>query len=412
MKDIISFDEKQIKSTKGHKDKNIIDITNEIIVEIQRSEILKSNYISMPIAKLSTLGAGVSSLIPALRTINETSTITMDGLYKIANAGIGDVLKTAKSGNKWGAMIAANGKSKMVQLKEVDAITSTSSITMPIDPATIMIAVALYSVEQQLGNIEALGKNILNFLEIEKESSIEADVQTLSSIVNKYKFNWDNELFVSSNHKVVVEMQKSSRQNINGYKKKINDIIKSKQLIVSQSNVNSTYAELLNKLQYYRLALFVFSLASLTEIMLSKDFKEENMIFAKDEISSLSLAYRDIYTDCSVYLENLNKAALENNILKGIGSFSKSVGELIGSIPVIKDGAIDEFLQDSGNKLKDNVSDSNHKILEMFSRVSDPRTKIFLEEMDNLIQIYGHTESICFDDEQIYLVSSVQTQKK
>ena len=50
---------------------------------------------------------------------------------------------------------------------------------MPIDPATMMMAVTLFAIEQQLKGIEEIQKRILSFLEIEKESEIEADVETL-----------------------------------------------------------------------------------------------------------------------------------------------------------------------------------------------------------------------------------------
>lgn len=49
-------------------------------------------------------------------------------------------------------------------------------------------------------------QQIMSFLETEKESEIEADVQTLSDLMEKYKYNWDNEYFISSNHKLVLDI--------------------------------------------------------------------------------------------------------------------------------------------------------------------------------------------------------------
>ena len=46
--------------------------------------------LTVPIAELATLGAGVSSLIPALHTVTTTATIATDGLYRIANRAVGD----------------------------------------------------------------------------------------------------------------------------------------------------------------------------------------------------------------------------------------------------------------------------------------------------------------------------------
>ena len=62
---------------------------------------------SVPIAELATLGAGVSSLIPALNTVTTTTTLATDGLFRVTNQAAGDVLKMAKNGNAWGAMKTA-----------------------------------------------------------------------------------------------------------------------------------------------------------------------------------------------------------------------------------------------------------------------------------------------------------------
>ena len=78
----------------------------------------------------------------------------------------------------------------------------------------------------------------------------------------------------------------------------------------------------------------------------------ENIACIKTEIENLALAYRDIYGQCSLYLEKLSDSSLETSVLKGLGAASKTVGKFIGSIPVVKEGPVDEFLQDSGAQLK------------------------------------------------------------
>lgn len=76
----------------------LLDITQSLLADA-RTALNSSGVLSVPIAELSTLGAGVSSLIPALNTVTQTTSIAADGLYTIANAGVGDVLKAAKNGN-------------------------------------------------------------------------------------------------------------------------------------------------------------------------------------------------------------------------------------------------------------------------------------------------------------------------
>ena len=119
-----------------------------------RSEAIpKDKAISVPITELSVLGAGVSSLIPALNTVTQTNMMDVQGMYKLANASAGNVLKVAKNGNFWGAFKTAEGGSKFAQLAAADPISTTSTITMNANPAMLMMAVALYSIEKELGDI-------------------------------------------------------------------------------------------------------------------------------------------------------------------------------------------------------------------------------------------------------------------
>ena len=111
----------------------LLDITQSLLADA-RTALNSSGVLSVPIAELSTLGAGVSSLIPALNTVTQTTSIEADGLYTIANAGVGDVLKAAKNGNFWASLKTADGASKMVQLQEAGAITATTQTAAAFNP--------------------------------------------------------------------------------------------------------------------------------------------------------------------------------------------------------------------------------------------------------------------------------------
>lgn len=299
----------------------------------------------------------------------------------------------------------ADGASKFAQLQSAGPLTATTQSVAAINPATMMMAVALFSVEQKLGEIEKMQKQIISFLEIEKESEIEADVETLSNIIAKYKLNWDNEHFVASNHKLVLDIQRTARKNMNGYQKKVDEVLNSKKPVVVQNQVNSTLRDLQKKFKYYRLSLYTFSMASMMEIMLSGNFKEEYITGIKEEIEKLSSVYRDLFGQCSLYLEKISGVSVEVNVLKGIGTASKAVGKFIGSIPLVKEGQVDEFLQDSGKHIKSNAKEIEMSAITAFAEISNPETRVFIDRMEDMIQIYNHTERICFDDKKIYLIA-------
>lgn len=385
--------------------KEISTMTEQLLLDVRTEEIPKDRSIAVPIAQLSTLGAAVSTLIPALNTITNTTTMDMSGLYRLANKSVGDTLKAAQNGNFWGALKTAEGKSKFVQLSKADPISTTNTIVMNANPAMIMMSVALFSIEKELGNIADMEKQILSFLQIEKESEIEADVVTLNTIISKYKYNWDNEHYIASNHKMVLDIQRTARKNMISFQKKVAETLNSKKLVIAQGQVSNALRDLLKKFKYYRLSLYTFSLASLVEIMLSGNFNEKNIEASISEVRKNTDEYRELFSDCSIFLEKLSKGSLESNVLKGLGAASDVMGKFIGSIPKIKEGQVDEFLQEAGGKLKTNALGISNEVIESFSEVSNPNTGVFMQKMEDMIQIYDKTTEICFDKKNIYLIA-------
>lgn len=368
------------------------------------TEIERGNAITVPIVQLGLLGGTVASMIPALRTATQTTTVNTTGLYRLANESIGDTLKVAKNGNFWGAFKKADGGSKFVQLQNAGPVSATNSYVMPIDPATMMMAAALFVIEQQLGNIEEMGEQIISFLEIEKESKIEADVKTLTSIIANYKHNWDNKLFVASNHKMVLDIQRSSREHMISYQRMVSDSLKAKSLIMGQSKVAAALDGLMKKFKYYKLSLFSYSLASMLEVMLSGNFKEEYLQGICHELEEQGAAYRDLFTKSSVFLEKISGTAIEKSVLKGIGTTSVALGKFMGELPLLKKGSADEFLQNRGLKLSNQAEKLESAAVRSFAEIRDPGIRVFVSRLTDMTQIYNHTSDICFDDKNIYLI--------
>lgn len=387
------------------KSKDLMEITEGLLLDT-KSSIENKKTMSVPIAELSALGAGVASLVPAFNTVTTTTTLATDGLFTIANKVAGDTLKMAKNGNAWGAMKTATGGSKMAQLAEAGPLTATSQAVSAINPTTMMMAVALYSIEKQLGEIAETQKQILSFLEIKDEAGIEGDLETLTELINNYKHNWDNEIYVQNSHKMVMDIKRTARSNMLTSQKRVAELVASKKLVVGQGQVKSTLSEMEKRFKYYKLALYTYSLASMMEIMLGGNYKEEYITGIKDEIIKLSGNYRELFEKSSLYLEKLGRSAVEANVLKGIGTAGKAVGKFIGSIPLVKEGPVDEFLQDGGANLKKNAIGMEKQAVHQFAALNNSGTQIFVNKMEDMIQIYNHTERICFDNKQIYLVAN------
>ena len=401
MSEMIEFENKAVVPTE--KQNELRQVTDALLMDTS-TELAKRQTMSVPITSLASLGAAVSSIAPALRTVTETTTVNMQGLYTLANAGVGDVLKVAKNGNFWGALKTADGASKFAQLQQVGAVSASTVTTLPINPATMMMAVALHSIEQKLDKIEEMQQQLIDFLVCENESQIEADVQMLSGIISKYKFNWDNEHYVASNHKMVLDIQRTALKNIRSYPKQVAALLEKKQYLVAQNNVESTFADMQKKFKYYRMALYTYSLASLLEIMLGGNFKEEYICTVKTEIEEFVIDYHSFFEKASMRLEQLGNGAIDTKLLKGLGTAGQAVGKFIGAVPGVRRGPVDEFLQESGARLTGRATGLEEKAVHEFAILGNPGTSILTERMKDMVQIYNHTEHICFDRERIYLV--------
>lgn len=381
----------------------IVAMSNAILMETHAG-LTEQNSISVPIGELASLGGAVSSLIPMLRTVTQNTTVGTSGLYKLANAAVGDTLKVAKNGNFWGAFKTAEGTSKFAQLVEAAPLSATSKTVMPINPATMMMAVALFSIEQQLGDIAEMEKQIISFLEEDKESEIEADLKTLTNIIQEYKFNWDQEQYVSSHYKLALDIKRTAEKNISFYQDQITNTMQAKQLLVVNQSVNSTERGLQKKFKYYRLSLYIYSLASFLEVMLLGNFQEEYILQVKSIIEKYSEEYNDVYTASFEYIDKMAGAAIEANVINGIGSAGKAIGSFIGDIPLVKESPIGERLIEGGIHMKQASQDMKKKASARFEVISDAGTEIFVAKFEEMNRIYNYTSSICFDNEKVYLV--------
>lgn len=393
--------EKQLADINDSED--LVAVTESMLQDVRDAQLVNQRSYCVPISQLSTLGSAVASVIPSLNTITQTTSFNMSGLYRLANAAEGQ-LQVAADGYYWPSLKFANGAKKLAKLQDAGSIGSTSKIAAGINPATLMMAVALFAIERVLGNISETQAQIVSFLQNEKESEIEADIITLTDIISKYKYNWDNDRYVASNHKMICDLQRTARKNMISYQKAVEEALSSKQFLVADGKVNAVYNDLLKKFKYYRLSLYIFSLSSLTEIMLSGNFLEANIQSSINEIEKNSKEYRKLFTQCSEHLEKLTKASLQKNLLKGVSSASNAVGKFIGSIPKVKDGQVDEFLIGTGEKIKTQVNDSNRELIESFSNVSNPNTSDLVLKLKEISHIYNHTKEICCDKENLYLI--------
>ncbi len=379
--------------------------TDSVLEATRNAGVPVDKLIAVPLSKLPSLGNGVSSLVPALSNVTQTLTMDAEGLSQLANADMGAILQKAKSGDLLEAFRTTDGGAQLAQLKSADPLSKVGSVATKANPATMMMAVALFSIEKDLGDIKKMQKQILDFLEHEKQAELESDVEALTEIISTYKDNWDDERFINTRLNTISAINRTARKNMKLYYNELEDTIKKKKLIVVGNKVNSALTGMQKNFQHYRLSLYTFSLSSFADIMLRGNFKEVTIQAAISEISSASNQYRALFAECSAYLENMSKGSVQTNFLKGAGAASSAMGKLIGNIPKVKNGQADEFLIEKGEKFKGNAQKGSVEVVESFAEMNDPNTEGILKRLEDMDQIYNKTTRICVDQNNLYLVA-------
>lgn len=389
---------------KNNDKENISEFSLEalsgLVLEDARDKLNKRTTMIVPKEDLSNFGTHIGMILPYINSL-EDSGANDEPLYRIINSRPQDNLKAYKGG--FAPYYQTGGKGSMAILSE--AGSKSGQMATSLNPATIMMAVALYSIEKQLEDISDTQREILSFLEVEKESEIEGNLETLMNILNKYKNNWNNQKYLSSNHKMVLDIQKESRTNIIGFKKKVNDIIESKQFLVASKNVDKTLRNLEKKFNYYKLSLYTFALSSFLEIMLSRNFNEDYILGIRNEIIKMSMDYRELFGKSSIKLENMSNSAIDTAIVKGLGNAGNKVGSIAKSLskPVFKKNKSAKENKNTRTKEIQSI-DKEDKPVKAFALLSNPGTGVITDRMDDIIDIYNHSNSIYFDKDNFYLV--------
>lgn len=269
----------------------------------------------------------------------------------------------------------------------------------------IAAAIALKSIDMKLDTIKEKQEELLDFLNADKESKLIADLEILGDVLNNYKYNFENEKFISSKLDLVQNINRSSLSNIKFYKSQINKLLNNNDPIHLNFNNEDKISKVLSKLNYYKLANYLYAYSSFIEVLLLKSFNSNFLKKVINKIQESSNQYRLFYTDCYNALEDYSDNSIENQMLKGLSSFSKDTGKVISNIPLLGDLQLDKTLIDLGKNISKEKKKSIEKVMRKLTSNKDSDLNIFINNLKNIDQIYNHPLEIYYDAENIYLLN-------
>jgi hypothetical protein len=394
--EIVEQKENQVINGEENKENySLVEMNNYMLSDV-RKETLSNNTYSLSLSKLSEISPITVSTANNIKTIMEQNPKTSGSLYRITNLGKNDSLKAMRDGKTfWGSIKKSDGSSTMAKLKEVNP-----NNVMALDPTVMMMSVALAGIEQELGEIKELNKQIFSFLEHEKESEIESDLEILNRSISDFRFNLEDEKYLINNHKQVMDIKRTANKNMLFYKKEIKDNLSKDKLFTTNNSMNSIIEDIQKKFRYYRLSLYIYSFSTFMEILLLGNYKNDYLLSKKEELDELDNEYSEVFNNALEYVKKNANKSLEGNVLSGLGSAGKAIGNLAEKVKIKN---VDNWLNEKGDNLKQSGQNIKDDFATKFDDMKESNSRPFINQIEKVDCIYNKTKEIYFDKENIYL---------
>lgn len=410
------FDKLLGKPSEPVKEKGLINQTDEKglsdqsdiekAISARAGKLSLSDCLKVPFTDIATLGAGFAQLLPAMRTVATTTTIDGVGYIPI-NANFGGVLNAARKSTPnifVGAFKdSASGKNVFANFIKAGPQTVSSSATMPINPAMMMMAVMLVQIEKKMDSIQKTADSIMSFLEMDKQAEQQGNINILNDSLQNYKYNWNNQQYLQNHHMKALDIKQKAEQNIIFYQKQIAARIEKIPVIHMDSNVNSFLKELEKLFRDYRMAVYMFGYSAFLEIMLLGNFLEEYLQQVADKVKQYNMNYQKQFDQCRELLQKLSAGSVETQVVKAIGGIGKFLGKAIGDAPLLKQGPVDDWLQKGGQKLIEGQENKAEKVATMFNSQAEIGSEMFVDGILNMDRISNHTSDLLFDKDTLYI---------
>ena len=357
---------------KGDKKANVVETVDKSVETIQ---MLSNAYLDLKSLKevknlsfsdIHSVGDAFEQILPTVNAIYEEANKEGTGLYNLSNT-IRDKVPLELDNHDYAstAMKLASGKS-----------------VAAINPYVLIVVVAVVAIQKETEMIHDECDRILTFLKNDKESQIEGDISTLNNIIDGYKYNWSNHDFCQNNHKLALDIKRSSEQNCIFYQKQITGLINDQRKEMISKSTETRQKEFENNFRYDQLSLYLNSYASYLEVLLLGNFDDKYLNSIVNKQMKMVEDYQNLYERSLEKLGEIANSSTEAKALKGLGGFmqkAKKVDWISKTGKNLEDKGSKQKL-DSFIELKNNENYSFIEKIKDLAFLSDPKTEIYLNQ--------------------------------
>lgn len=294
-----------------------------------------------------------------------------------------------------------NGIKAHAVLHEVGSADVSTMVTY--NPAMLFISAAIISIDHKLDDIKRLQQDTIDiFLERDKKSQLRADMDLLMEISGNYKYEWDNDSLVSVNLSQVKSIKRNALKDIYSYMEEVERLLddgKEESITKRTGQVNRIF----NRFVHYKLGLYVYTMSSLFEIILSRNFNGEYIRNILAGLEEYSYQYRVLYTRCYDCIEFLMKSSVIAKVTGGIAHINRTAGMAVGKIPIINKSQININMLKNSERLEKKEYEKNMRVMERFMVYKDSGIQALIDNIESINIIYNEPIELYCDRENIYL---------
>ncbi len=378
------------------KENELLAVFEQMEPSIINDDFELKTYKKIPVAGMLAMGSALGGVINSIAQAAGGN----GALYKcVFPEGVVGKLAQAKDGSgALGAIMNQEGIAGQARwIKAGDAGTVLASTT------SLFMAIAIYSIEKTLGEIQDLQAEMMEFLELDKESKIRGNIKTLMEIVENYKFNWDNNKFITNQHIIVEDIKREANQDIIFYRSLIEKHLNDSSFLKSDRDFDKRVGKTQRSLMNYQLAIYMYSFASFLEVMLVENFRAEYIENILLHLESLSFEFRKLYTMAFNKLEGDGKSTIGTYLRKGASIAAKETGSFIRKIPVVERGKIDEALIGSSKLLDDVNIKRMERTRDVISSSKYGVSDVFVKNLQTVKALYNNPMDVLVDRENVYV---------
>ena len=359
------------------------------------------DYKRIPITEIGSIGAGMSSLPTVFRTATAQMVTNTGNLYELTN---GITLKAASDGSGLlrGFEMGANGIKQQGLFKSVEGLNTTVTTTMPINPATMCMAVAIIGLDKKMDRIIEIEQKLLDHIVAKERAQRRNNIDFVSEMLKDYKYNWNNERFLNSNHVMALQIKRESGAYIKKYRELIEKGLEINGLVKGDADIKKAIKKVARDMNEYQIAVYVYAFASFVEVLLKGNFNSEYLKEVSNRIEDNSVQYRELYT--KAYNKLLYKAdtTVESQFLGTLSSIGKAAGNLAAKSPGLDLLDVDDALIKGSKKLSNINSNKKAKELRRLESKQAVYVRPFLDNLSIVDKAYNEPKQIMFDDKYIY----------